>query len=85
MAEIGGLLYCLYVFGNMIMSYYSKWASKSLLSRLMVRFQPMGEDGKEKKDLQKKKQNFVGKYGVTPKDPKRLNLTENVIKDFNEV
>ena len=37
-----------------------------------------------KKDLQKKKQNFVGKYGVTPKDPKRLNLTENVLKDFKE-
>ena len=53
----------------------------------MVRFQPMEEekDGNEvKKDLQKKKQNFVGKYGVTPKDPKRLNLTENVLKDFKE-
>ena len=73
MAEVGGLLYALYVFGNLIMCYYSKWASKSLLSRLMVRFQPMDfdKDPKKKADLQKKKQNFVDKYGVAPKDPKR--------------
>ena len=76
MAEVGGLLYVMYVFGNVIMHYYSNWASKSLLARFMVHFQPMEEakDDKDKKDLQKKKQNFVDKYGVTPKDPKRKNL-----------
>ena len=48
MAEVGGLLYVLYIFGGLIMFYYANWASTSLLSSLMVRFTPMEERKGEK-------------------------------------
>ena len=87
LGDFGGLVEGLFFIGAILIENYSAYALESKLAWLLVRFVPSSNQNnfklKKADDAKYKEVKFVERYGDKPWDPRRKQLLNNLVHDFN--